>query len=1463
MLGWGALSYRNRFLGVLSAGAIPVAVYLTQSLFVERVGLSSAWHALGWAWLVPIYFVAGKKLTSLADSFLEQCGQIAIRGGTVLLVLAALWPLTALGHTTLPAAETHAVLGGGLVLATLLWRRSNILAGASLFSFTSTTFIITYLNLDLAQLGVGWATLAIVHIVLALNLGTRVPGIPVATMLVRAGYVIAAIAILPPMFPYHSGLLAYALSNWVILTGWGARLAHEQQPGFVHTYQSKKSLFHWLTALPLPIFLWVLLDNFYLPDAVSPLILAVLAWFMYWLSRRIAQIDQVYGRPWYLTGMLVSIVAPMIAFVSVPIGFAPALTLISSGLLYFTDAAMSRRSKLLAAGGLVAGWGYLVLLDQLSFSTSALNFGFVVLIGLYISIGYWLERKRSPIYNSHFLAPLYLTTYFLTIVLLVRIYLPILFNQILLNLPWTTNLGWWGAASQILLAMVYGLRASHTRREGWAHITIWLFTFGSSFIAITYSSGSGASVVSVAVLAIFFVLLERRLVWLWRVSTQSRSKRAIFRLIWRLYQRPLLVAGWVLSACAIGLAFVRNLWWLGGGQNQQIWAAVALLIITALYALSTRLFRRVLFGWLSAALIFAPWTILTHLGWLTPYRPKMAVYGLSWLILAWLLTLVDLTLMARKINSYALPFRVVAHILAPFAILWALVDIEVSCLTLGLAVGFYTLAAIQDNKNSPSNIKGLTLVWQTKFIYFALGLVPVWAVYLLSWLLPTARLELYGLLLILFGPIGLGVARWLRRHSPSIQTAWAYTFPAYLVSYTTLTIGTILVTPEPTLLALVLLCDTALMVVSARIFRQTVWLYIAAVLLPLSLCLALYDSQYPSNRFGWWLIGLASIYLIWAWCLNRLRLQTYGQAILEAGLILITISLAPSSFDRTGALWGYSGATILYAISAFWLRQPPFLTLACGLALVPFAIIIQNSPLSSNYYGLALIPGAILYLALGSWLDRQFGSINDFPWQKPKQWTKAGMVRVLSWWAFPFYGFGFGLAIAAPLFSLSQSGIAAVTFGLQMAIFGWAVYRFRLRLWLVTMTLAGHLAAFYGLATIDWWQQANIAQAWLGFLPVVLLTMLAAIALDRSHSKQAESRVVFSWAQTLYIITLFDITLGQLISLNNTTSGVIVSICNTMLLAVIASMWVSRPLVYASATTGLLAVIQAVFAWQDSIRSLPVALAELALFYGLLGYSLTFVRNQIKRGQEINLRFTIWESSLQRCALGLSFGTLVLTGFMGMDLIVWTIGAVLGLPYRDLVDPTIVQMAVRVLSFLGLLYVAAAFTHRWMRLGYGAIAMLLSGWMLHIFYIQRWDNFRYVQWYAFPAGLFLVSIAYLEWRKGNRGFARWLDYSAAILMLGSLFWQTLLFGWIYALFLGTEGLAAFFWGSYRRLRRFLYIGMVGMILATVGQLLNSLQSVNQWIVFGIIGLLLVATAVIVERKLEDIKTWHEILETWE
>jgi hypothetical protein len=126
-----------------------------------------------------------------------------------------------------------------------------------------------------------------------------------------------------------------------------------------------------------------------------------------------------------------------------------------------------------------------------------------------------------------------------------------------------------------------------------------------------------------------------------------------------------------------------------------------------------------------------------------------------------------------------------------------------------------------------------------------------------------------------------------------------------------------------------------------------------------------------------------------------------------------------------------------------------------------------------------------------------------------------------------------------------------------------------------------------------------------------------------------------------------------------------------------------------------------------------------------------------------------------------------------------------------------------------------------------------------------------------------LGIAFLEWQRGRRNLARRLDTIAMLLLLGSLFWQTLVFGWWFAMLLGSEGFLAFWWGSARRLRRFFYAGMAGVVLAALGQLLNALQEVNQWITFGVTGLLLVIIAIVAERKLEAIKAWQQVLETWE
>jgi hypothetical protein len=929
-----------------------------------------------------------------------------------------------------------------------------------------------------------------------------------------------------------------------------------------------------------------------------------------------------------------------------------------------------------------------------------------------------------------------------------------------------------------------------------------------------------------------------------------------------------LTAGWVISALAIWLALVRNLWLLGGNQPRQLWSVVALSLLVGLYALSARLFRKPYLVWLAAPLGFLPWTILTNLGWLTPYGPTLPGYALSWVVLAWLLLLLSLGLEQRVPSAYTLPLRSVAHGLIPLSLVWGLGDVATSRFTLGLAAGFYGLVAVLDHRRYDPGRRTRIKLWQTKFFYPALGLVPAWGMYLLAWLYPAAQRSDYSILVLSLAPLGLVAGRWLYRQAPRPDIAQSYAWPGYLAGYGWLFVGSVLAAQDPTLLAMALFYDALLMLASAWLFKRPAWVFVAAILMPLALLLALPNLDMPANRFGWWIMGLGSIYLASSWVLRRAKLSMYATPLLITGFCLIALGLLASSLDQMGALWGYGAAAVIFAVSAFWLRQPLLLIAASGLVVVPYALSLRLSPLPAAYYGLALFPGAILALAGGWWLDHYYGAWKDFPWADRRQWFGAIISRLVGWWALPLYTLGLGLASAGPLLSKAESGLIALSFLFLTASYGGAVLRFRLRGWLGLAVVAAHLALLFLFGALGWWQRFDLAQVWVRFLPVTLFMavvtlFMAAYREERSpFSPEARFR---GWSHLLYIIFATDVIVGQLISLAESSSqaALVITLSHVVLVAGLASYWLSREMIYVSVGLGIVVVTQAVATFNASLSQLVIWLAILAAGYGLASYGMLAAKKLLNLGQGRTARLGIWILPLEQVGLGLSIGTLVLMTLLGFEILAWTTRAIVGVRFQHLVDLSIVRMVATTLGAIGLLYCATALVHQRHRLGYAAGGMILTAWIVHAFYILELTEVRQLQWYALPVGVYLLGLAYMEWQRGHKNIGRRLDYLAIFLLFGTLFWQTMLFGWTFALLLGAEGLATFFWGSGRRLRRFLYTGMVGVILATVGQLLNSLRSINQWIVFGIIGLLLVMAAIAVERKLEDIKSWREVLDTWE
>lgn len=1447
IFGWGAVYHRSRSLGLLAALSLPVAVYLAQAALFDGAGIDPAWHAFGWAWLTPLYFLAGYHLLTYEDSIIRGHGRTALAWGTILLIVAALWSLMDLSA----AASSHAILCGTVMLAALLWRRPGYFYGASLLAFSTVTFTMMELNLEWGQLGVGWASLAIIHIIVALNLGVQAP-IPLpnfAGPIVKAGYLIAALSLIPPLFPYQADLLAYTLGNWLALTAWGARLAHQRQPGFRLKIGLPVS-FHWLTAIFLPGWVWLLFTLRRPPDAVLSVSMAVLAWGLIALSYRLGCVERRYRRPWYLVGLVVSLAAPIIAIIYAPAGLAPGGVLLLVGLLYFADAGANRQSVELAPAGLVTAWGLMLLLSRLHLSFDAVSLGLALLIALYLGLGLLVERRRSAIYTGRFLAPLYLTTHLLTLILLWRIYVRP-FDRFFFDRAWTDAMQLWGAAAQLAVGVMYGFYAWGRYKERWGHLAAWLGAAGGGFLAVAYSSGRGSSATKAALLAIIYVLAERGLRYLRRQGWGAVRRRAVIRLAWRLYRRPLLAAGWAVSGIAILLALIRNLLILPGGPTQQIWAAAGLVLITGLYALSARLFRRPAWMWPATFLLFAPWTIWSNLLW----RPEAPEFALSWLGLAWLL-FAGGRLLPRR--AYPWPRLTLIQILLPFSLLWGAAEMETSRFTFGLAIALYGLWAWLEHRRAES-------LKHTRFFYPALGLVPFWSAYLLAWLWPQARAEHYGLMLLAFGPAGLVAGQWLSRRVPKPELRGGYGLPAYLTGYACLIAGTLLVAHLGNLLAPVLLFDALLLAISAWLFKNPLWTYPAAALVPLALLVTLVENNVAERWYGPYLIGLAAVYLALAWLLRRLRLDRYSGGPLIVGFGLIPIGLLPSSLDQVGAVWGYGGAALLYAIAAYWLGQPLLLVAASALVIVPYAVQLHRSPLTPIYYGLALLPGALLALTGGWRLDRRLGEWTAFSWSVWQEWPQAAADRLLGWWGLPLYLLGFGLATAAPFFTDGRADLAAFNFLLLMPIYGWAAYRFRRRGWLLAVALAGHLAMIYWLAWGGWWSYHDSGQIWLRFMPVTLLTAGAALFIERyRHEGPPRQANMAGWSFPLYLLLLFDLFIGQLYGLVGTEAGLAVTLIHIGLIGLLAAVWHDPGLPYLSGGLGLIALTQWWTTTGVPLRYYAIFVGGLAFGYGLSGYGLALLRQRLAPARLLRLWLAIWELPLQRLGILLSWLALFFSSYRIFRVTSWTAMALLGMPFRQVVDTEIVLIVGWVLLLVGLFYLAAALAHRWTRLAYLALGLILLAWLLDLFYLRQWTGPKQTQWYIIPMGIYLLGLGYREWQQGHHRLSRWLDYAAILLMLGTLFWQTLLFGWNFALLLGAEGLLAVWWGSARRLRRFLYAGMGGVMLATLGQLINSLWSINQWIVFGLIGLLLVMAALLIERKLEEIKTWHdEVFDTWE
>jgi hypothetical protein len=151
---------------------------------------------------------------------------------------------------------------------------------------------------------------------------------------------------------------------------------------------------------------------------------------------------------------------------------------------------------------------------------------------------------------------------------------------------------------------------------------------------------------------------------------------------------------------------------------------------------------------------------------------------------------------------------------------------------------------------------------------------------------------------------------------------------------------------------------------------------------------------------------------------------------------------------------------------------------------------------------------------------------------------------------------------------------------------------------------------------------------------------------------------------------------------------------------------------------------------------------------------------------------------------------------------------------------------------------------------YAAVAAIVAAGLLQLADM----GVRGPQWYVIPIGLYLLGLAQgLRRFEGRTRLAQTLEASALAIALGTTAIQAVsneVTYLSYSLWLCVEALIVVGVGLLLRLRVPFVGGIAFFIAGATWMTLNSVQLDNQWLVFGAVGLLMIAAYVVLERHQE-------------
>jgi hypothetical protein len=937
---------------------------------------------------------------------------------------------------------------------------------------------------------------------------------------------------------------------------------------------------------------------------------------------------------------------------------------------------------------------------------------------------------------------------------------------------------------------------------------------------------------------------------------------AYFRRNERAHAWPLMLAGQFYTLLAIAQTVLPSqalLVWLGwsdpGSQAVFSWQTITepipvglvLVQISALLYYSGSSWFMQHYKWIARFFVYAA-AILAYVAYtFVQYGNlligKLTSMGYAWLVFAGLMLGVGALLdwFERKRNSetrvgFGHGAFFVGYVLLAHTIFWTWPTRLVNLVVLGAAILLSLGSHISMHMgwhDTWDEFAGLfakindtsRMIVRSAFLWIGVYAFPIWLATLLAYQhVPWAW---RGLALALTAPLfiafGLAVKRIDATYSWSLFSAgYLLTAVAAMISF------------DDQLLAMyVLSLNVVVYAVSAYIFRQAAWLYFSTVLIPI-ISLMVLDHNLGNLPAVWVsaiFMGLAYLYfLIGRWFDTRLQdkngVASAALAFYAPGFLLSALAIAAASSQRDLAIVVYLAGSVLYALAARAFKESVFLYPAVWLIAVPYYLGMTYTRLHPTWYGIGWLPLIVTSIAVGKIF-----------FHKKHLWFAKG--KDLFFWhaAIPFYSLAYFLSLS--MIFIARTDLAALTtaLGLAAMLYLGSAWLFKRFWWLYPGLLSAHLSLFTLFAMNP--GQLPIAYVAVAYLPLTYLTGILGARLWRDgHS---------SWAFPLLIFAVVDVILWQIVALPISETGIVVAGGHAILIGIITAILMSQQLVWTALAFLLLA-----FGYR--LAAMNLALPDAGVIVAGVGFGMYLVgrltENLAGRVSQISDRWSrrsgtlrLWEFPIARTGMVINLiGAVSSLGFI----LSHTTQASLGL------------------AFVGATYLAVAYQGHYHYLGYAAVAVLEIAMAL-LFW--RWD-LEQPQFYAIPAGLYFIAIAWFEKKRDRVGFAKLLESFGLLVILLTAFLQSLNLetGFWYFVLLLVEGVLMMVWGAQQRRKLPFLIGVGGNVMNVVGQIVVLFlggSTLTRWIIFGGVGLLILLAAIYAERWiLPRAQQLRERLEAW-